>query len=320
MLTSARPLPRVERLVLPQPALDRLGTTMRNNALAILGPNEVQIYDVGPHSQSAIVWNFAPGKQITRLSGALLTHLQIIQGLLPAFPQGFAILDINPEGIRVQCMPITLPQDRAVRRARLLFSNGSIGPSVVEFVRGNFNVLDWEPHGVIGGQSMILYGESAQFGEKLCLVSSKHISHPEIFFPPLAQNTVQPILVTFLLNYYLDLYPSIEVVIAMVKFQVTHKIPMSTVIGTYDRDGKLSLKAWTVGNDLSEASLLAFQEDLSRKSFEQFGTTTTLFSHPIEVLNFRLAEWIAYFENRLNGRSVFEVPIQNGAGVQITQM
>ena len=307
-------LRRPEKLVLPKPVLDYVSTSMKRDSSAILGPNEVQLYDVGEHGHAVCVWNFTDGK-IRSPSGGLELILRLLQHVVPTIRTGVAIADPSSSELKLHVHNVVFHKSGRVEYARV----GSERESLLTKVSTTFGVPNWRPHGVMGGRTVRLTDTGFELGRTQCLASSRHLTHPEI-----ALKCDPATLVTFFINYFMPSIPSIDVLETAVKqeqtFGLENGFPGVYLIGSLNASGEIEVRAWQLGILINPQAVADLRQQMIGETARQFNDLTALNHYPPGIVEFKVKLWMRLFEERVRNRLMVEIPIEDQDGSQITTL
>ncbi len=303
---------RMERLVLPKPALDRIRDDITRDVHARLGDNEAHIYDVRDKGQ-VVVWNFSDGR-IMSPTGPLSSQLEMISSISTRRPIGSVFVRIDVQAMGVGRM--WLPKNGAVPNATVEL-NGNRVP-LIGMLRTFFDEPTWTPHGVMGSGTAIITDQELgriDFGKKLCKVSSEHVCHPETVFPNFPKRLPQNSrILSVSVNYHFKAIPSNEMLRSIITVQKDMKMPVVILLADTENGNKqVDLKAWVVSPELDVNEVAKVWTGICEEVLRRFGRSSGVVKPPEQIM-FEIARWMEIFENRYNNRTVFEVPIQDETG------
>ncbi len=311
------PPPIPKRLIFPKPILAQIISNAKAKMEAKLGDNEIQIFDIGERGHRVWAWNFTNGF-IIKTSGPLAGILKILQGVTPKVRTGFGILKTEGTGKGFEFSTMRLGQDRSVESA-IVDWNGKPArlPEVVSNVYG---IPQWKPHGVMGGPIIENKGQSYQPFFVNCMVSSRHLIHPEFMME--TDKLGGSFILFGQIHYFIPAIPSQESISFLSTFdmQLMSMGARTINILMHPKEGnRVELAAWTLTDRLDPQEIARIGEQFHTMAMARFGKTTDQYSYPAEVVQFRVQQWITIFENEINRKFVVQVPIEDESGKPITE-
>jgi len=309
------------RLILPPPVLDRLSTRMHHYAQPLVSSGEVRSYRIFDNSDHILTWrditeNWAQVFRVAQRDDSCLSEL--ISFILPqmlATRTGIAFFGLGRDNhILGTTHNLRMGSTDEISGAIVLDDNRRPMGSVPDVVKEFYRITRLVPHGVMGGECIIIDGK-----RWAPLITGFSASSDYDTLNTVTLNGVRiskdAVPIYFVINSYSD-EPT---AMMLMQLAVLHEASPNAalVVGHIEGNGQIKLRAWKQ-NNFSLAQIMHILNvagsEANRRAVSSAESAPTTLAISVPFLLNRATLWGAAFQQLIRTGTIIQIPIVDSNG------